>query len=170
MDKPRLKTDTRVCLEQVILKIPEAFESLLKVRTLPTDPVPPNPRLCFTVLETHHARYLLKEPFQCEVFVCMSSWTSRRMMRLIQANGNHNGLDESRILPGFVGSLLRSAMSMVDPAPHSVKIFSPARNGLDPHTTYSKETAWSISVHSAVGRMDVHIKPGTRIQGPENKQ
>jgi hypothetical protein len=157
MGKPVVRVGSGSCPEEVTQKLPETFEKLLKIRVNPSHTMPPNPRVCCTVLDSHHTRYLIKGPFQCEVFVCMSDWTSRRLVQLIKVHVQHEERDEKGILPGFVATLLRSAMKMKNADWGSVQIFTMPKVNEDPHIAMPRRNVRSVSVQSAVGRIDFHV-------------
>ncbi len=157
MGEPMVNAGSGSCPEGVIQKLPRAFEKLLQVRTNPSQAMPPDPRVCCTVLDSYHTRYVIKEPFQCQILVCMSDWTSRRLVQLINEYVQHEERDESGILPGFVATWFRTAMKMQNAAWESVKIFSLPRNDADPHTSMPRRNVQSVSVQSAVGRIDFHV-------------
>jgi hypothetical protein len=157
MGKTMGKSGSSRCPDKVHQKLPEAFEKLLKVRTNPSRTMPPDPRVCCTVLDSHHTRYLIKDPFQCEVLVCMSDWTSRSLMQLIKTHFQHEELDESGILPDFVVTWLKSAMNLKNADWDSVKISSLPEGDGDPHNSMPRRNVRSVSVLSAVGRIDFHV-------------
>ena len=156
MGEPLVRAGSSDCPEGMIRNLAEAFETLLKIRTTPSSTMPPDPRVCCTVLDSNHTRYLIKEPFHCQVLVCMSDWTSRRLVDLIQAHVDHGERARAQILPGFVAKWIRSAMKISNGDWESAKIFSLPEVSGDPHVSMPRRNVRSISIHSAVGRIDLH--------------
>lgn len=144
------------CPEGMIQNLAKAFEALLKIRTTPSSTMPPDPRVCCTVLDSNHTRYLIKEPFQCQILVCMSDWTSRRLVDLVQAHVDHDERSRTRVLPGFVATWCKAAIKMCNASWESAKVFSLPEVDGDPHVSMPRRKVHSISINSAVGRIDFH--------------